>query len=388
MKISGRIYNYRSLKHISFLILKEEGVLHQIVVKEQKQRDHLKSKSLNDYLLVLVSEVPNEISKDKSTEYLLEKIIKSYNSLAEVPYPFYDSSQVSKEIRLKNRAYELSSIESFEIFSFKSRLLKYIRCFFDSNDHLEIITPKIISTGAEGGSELFPIRYFDKKAYLSQSPQLFKQMAINQGFKRIYQIGAIYRGEKSNTNRHLAEATSVDFEMELPLENPLNFLIEYNIKFLKNILEKVSEDPLERVANRAKILLEELNNIRRTSLEESLENPTKEGFVVIDNFEKKEKPFYIKANGISSLGIDIEYNGLELTSGGVREENYTILSKELLLRGHNLDGFKQYLRTFKGGAPLHGGNAYGLQRLMIVLLNKENVREATMYYRDRKPVLF
>ena len=379
IKISGRIYNYRSLKTVSFLILKEEGRTYQLVVKDKRQKEVLNKKSLNDYLLVLA------IKEDE--DLILDRIIKSYDTIAEVPYPFYDNSPVSREIKLKYRNYELCSLESYQIFSFRSRLLKNIRSFFEANNHIEITTPKIISIGAEGGSELFKVRYFEKMAYLSQSPQLYKQMTINQGFKKCFEIGPIFRGEKSNTNRHLAEATSVDFEMELSLASPLEELIEYNILFLRSILTNILKDPNEKIACRAQDLLSELEKIKRSS-DEDYNSEDKSGFRILDTFEKKDKPFYIKAKGISSLGFDIEYNGLELTSGGIREENYSILTKEMSLRGHYLEGFKSYLRTFKGGAPIQGGNAYGLERLMMIILEKENIRETTMYHRDRKVIAF
>jgi aspartyl/asparaginyl-tRNA synthetase len=373
--ISGRLFNIRKLKNISFLIIKEEGNLIQVVVKEPSLLEFCEKIKNNSYLLITVNQEERDL--------VLLKINKSYSSEPIVPYDLYSTKleDVDRGLKLKNRPYDLGSIENYNIFTYRSRLLGYIREFFLNNGHVEINTPKIIYSGAEGGSELFKVKYFEKTYYLAQSPQLYKQMAINQGFKRVFEIASIYRGQKSNTNRHLSEAISIDFEMELPLKDPQKTLLDYNISFLRHILNRSLKDPWQVVRTNSEKLLKELDLIK----DGTKEGPTP-GFAIISDFKREEKPFYIKFVKQETMGYDIEYNGLELTSGGVREENYEKLVKQMLLRGHTVGNFNFYLNTFKGGAPFHGGSAYGLERLMMIILDKENIRDTVMYPRDRKDI--
>jgi aspartyl/asparaginyl-tRNA synthetase len=377
MRISGRIENFKNLKKIYFLTLREKGKLYDLVVKDPKLICLLNTKRLDSYLLV-----ETEVGE---TELYLKKIIKSYSSETFCPFSFYDQkyTPTSFAVRMENRVHDLKSIENYQIFKFRSELLKWIREYFYLTNHLEITTPKIITVGAEGGSDLFEIRYFKKRAFLSQSPQLYKQMAINQGYSKVFEIGPIFRGERSDTNRHLSEATSVDFEMELSLTmDPLKELIDYNLSFLNYIFEKGSKYQNPEISENCKRLILELSEIKyRKDSEETVE-----GFCIVNEYKKKDKPFYIKNVKNENKGFDIEYNGLELTSGGQREENFEQLTKEIQLRSITINSLKEYLLTFRGGAPIQGGNAYGLERLMMVILKKENIREGILYYRDKTKI--
>ncbi len=286
-------------------------------------------------------------------------------------------------------------------------LLTGIREYLEDQGFIETHTPKIVSTGAEGGATLFQLEYFNKKAYLAQSPQLFKQALMATGLERIYEIGPAFRAEKSHTTKHLSEFTSFDFEQsfiesqedvmktaEECIAHAVKHVKEHEAKFLE-ILGKdleVPETPFERVSfSEVKQMLtekgKEIEVDLDTEAEKMLEKEMDSDFYFITNFPAKEKPFYImEKEDKYSHSFDLDYKGVEIASGGQREHRYDVLMNRIRKQGLDPEDFEFYLNSFKYGMPPHGGIGIGLDRVVQKLLDLSNVREAVLFPRDQERV--
>ena len=282
------------------------------------------------------------------------------------------------------------------------------------NDFTEIKTPKIISSGTEGGTNIFELKYFDKTAYLAQSPQFYKQTMVGSGFERVFEIGPVFRAEIHDTIRHLNEYTSLDFEMGfIDNEQDVIDMQEKAIKFIFNTLLTEHKELIEEFNIDIKIP----ENIPRIHFLEALEIASKfnvknmdgdispEGErVICDYFEKekyssfvyiigypvKKRPMYTMPDERLpgyTRSFDLLFKGLEVTTGGQRINDYKMLKDRIKEFGGNPKEFKHYLDIFKYGMPPHGGLGMGLERLTMKFLNLTNVREASLFPRDRNRLI-
>ena len=274
----------------------------------------------------------------------------------------------------------------------------------------EIRTPKIVARGAEGGSNVFRLDYFNKKAELGQSPQFYKQTMVGV-YDRVFEAAPVFRAEKHNTTRHLNEYTSLDFEMGyiegfedvMAMETAM---LQYVMKLLSEEYEKellmlnvtlpdvskipavtfkrakelVSEKYSRPIRNPYDLEPEEENLIGRYFKEEFGSD-----FVFVTHYPSKKRPFYAMDDPRDpkyTLSFDLLFRGLEITTGGQRIHDYDAIIKKMEARGMDPEELASYLMIFKYGMPPHGGLGIGLERLTMRLLNEQNVRETTMFPRD------
>jgi len=322
------------------------------------------------------------------------------------PLPIDPTGRVesSMDKRLDSRALDLRNNRISNIFRIKSYALYLIRNFLYSRMFVEVNTPKIIGNATEGGADLFSFEYFSKKAYLAQSPQLYKEQ-LTLGLERVFEISSYFRAEPSHTVRHLSEFVSVDLEaaffdysdimdnIEELITTTINDLFIQHGKEMKYIdnKEEITVDKIPRVTYQK--CLDELKG-SGVNLEfgDDLSDPAlrKLGevfpkFYFITDWPTKLKPFYIlehENKSDLSKSFDLQYGYLEIVSGGNREHDSEKLRNKLLEKGLDPRSFSDHLRTFEWGMPPHSGCGIGFDRLMMILTNSTNIREVVLYPRD------
>lgn len=288
-------------------------------------------------------------------------------------------------------------------------MVDLIKEAMSQEDFLNVTTPKIVASGAEGGATLFNVDYFGKPAYLAQSPQLYKQMLMSTGMDRIYEIGPAFRAEHSNTNRHVTEFTSFDGEMcwiekEEDVMEMIGKVVDHVLRGLKEkgrkqleILGKdinVPELPYPiltyseclKIVQDAGLPLKEGDDLGTDGEKIVGEYMAKQGkeLYFIAEYPEEAKPFYImeKDGTPYSFSFDLDYKGQEISSGGQREHRYDVLVARMQKKGLDPDDFEDYLAAFKFGMPPHGGWGIGVDRLLEKMLDLPNVREAILFPRD------
>ncbi len=290
----------------------------------------------------------------------------------------------------------------------QAALVRGFRRYLDRQGFTEIFTPKVVRAGAEGGSGLFGVDYFEKRAYLAQSPQLYKQIMVGV-FERVYEVAPVWRMEEHHTSRHLNEYLSLDVEMGfIGSEEEIMDLEE---ALLQEMLEEAltgagdeirllgAEWPsfpkdIPRLTHKEarRILKEELGYPVGQDLSEEAERLLGEyakarwgtDWLFITKYPRALRPFYThpEPDG-TTRGFDLLFRGLEITSGGQRIHRYEELLESLKAKGMDPEGFQGYLEVFKYGMPPHGGFAIGAERLTQKLLGLPNVRYARAFPRDR-----
>jgi nondiscriminating aspartyl-tRNA synthetase len=406
--IRGWVYRLRSLAKTTFIIMRDCSGEAQCVASSESIKDlHLK---LDDAI-----EIHGRVKPDNRSKYGYEidviegKILnRAANNL-----PFNSSSNIEAvglETLLEYRPLAARNDAIDNIFRTQAALLKYFREFLSSNRFLEIITSKIVASGTEGGTNLFEIKYFDRVAYLAQSPQFYKEHGV-AGFERVFETGHVYRAEPHATSRHLTEYYSLDFEAGF-IDGPEDViriereLLTYMFEQINNnyghILEYYKQPPLPSMLEVPiwefdKCLEELKENFGRTDLIDDLdpegerqlcklvEAETGIPAVFVIGYPLSSRPFYTAPRGThgAANSFDLLFRGLEITTGGQRLHRREDLEAALRNRGIDPANFENHLRMFDLGMPPHGGLAIGLERLTMQVLGLGNVKEAVLYPRDR-----
>jgi aspartyl-tRNA synthetase len=341
-----------------------------------------------------------------------------------LPLGVIDTVSVGLDTRLDNRFMDLRRAHVSAMFTLRSRVLQYGRDHLITEGFKEINSPKIIASASEGGTNLFPMMYFDTPAFLSQSPQLYKQLTILGGMERVFEIGPAFRAEKHDTYRHLNEFISFDIEGAWMNDDDVMCVQE---RMIHHIWKMIAENDLDQ--------FEIINAYRESQGDEpitvdvpSLPFPRIEycdaiqmiqdageniawgddidsshcdiiaakypGFHFLPRWPMEMKPFYIHhisgETGTTgeqlSRGFDLNYGRDEMTSGGQREHNVDVLEQNLRNKGLDPADFSFYTNGFRYGAPPHAGWGLGVARLMMVLTGSKNVRETVLFPRDRQRV--
>jgi nondiscriminating aspartyl-tRNA synthetase len=321
-----------------------------------------------------------------------------------------DISQVSQEVLLDYRPLSLRHESVGLTFRLQAEIVHLFREFLRARRFTEIITSKIVSGGTEGGTNLFPLKYFERTAYLAQSPQLYKEYGV-AGLERVFETGHVYRAEPHATSRHLTEYYSLDLELgfldsardviQLERELLTHVFAGLNAKFgeafaaakvppLPSMLEApiwTFREALGRLAaahGRAD-LTDDLDGEAERQLCALAEKETGVPAVFVLGYPQESRPFYTHPGEEpgTSAGFDLLFRGVEITSGGQRLHTRASLEEALRAKGIDPKGFEGHLRMYELGMPPHGGLAIGLERLTALVLGLPNVREATMYPRDR-----
>ncbi|RLF78063.1 aspartate--tRNA(Asn) ligase, partial [Thermococci archaeon] len=416
VKVAGWVYEVKDLGGIKFVWLRDREGIVQITAPKKKVNEEifLIIPKLNSEDVVAVEGVVNFTPKAKlGFEIIPEKI--EILAKAESPLPLDPTGKVKAELdtRLDNRFIDLRKPEVMAIFKIRSNVFKAIREFFYQEGFVEIHTPKIIATATEGGTELFPMKYFERDAFLAQSPQLYKQIMMASGVDRVFEIAPIFRAEEHNTTRHLNEAWSIDAEMafienedevmqllERLVAHAINYVREHNEKELKILNFELEEPklPFRRITYTQALEIlkdlgkeipwgEDIDTEGEKLLGQYIKETYDEDLYFIYQYPSEAKPFYIMKYDEKpeiSRAFDLEYRGVEITSGGQREHRYEKLKEQIAEKGLNVESFEFYLKAFRYGMPPHGGFGLGAERLLKQMLNLKNIREVILFPRDRR----
>lgn len=414
VRLSGWVHRVRELGALTFVILRDRSGLVQLVLDGK-----------TDLSLESVITVTGEAALNEKAPGGAEVRVKALEcvSRAAGDLPFQVNADIGKvgiEPILDKRALSLRNPKISAIFRVQSTIIEAFAAYLRGRGFTEIKTSKIVSGGTEGGTNLFEVQYFDRKVYLAQSPQCYKQTLVASGMERVFEIAQAYRAEKHDTPRHLNEYVSLDIEMAF-IESERD-LIELEKGVLAHVFEELARKNAAELAMWAKegASVPDTNavlNAPTIGYEEALAianaesakrkggrifdiNPDAERYicewamrekgialVFVNEFPRRHRPFYTyPLDAVRTMSFDAVFRGLEITSGGRRQHDYAAQLEALPRFGINADSMEDYLSIFKYGCPPHGGFAIGLERLTAKILGLANVKEASLFPRDRKRV--
>ncbi|XRO75794.1 aspartate--tRNA(Asn) ligase [Methanocaldococcus sp. 28A] len=408
--VMGWVHSIRALGKIIFVILRDREGFVQIVAPKQKVGEELfkqiKKLGAEDVIAVRGKVIANE--KAPNGFEILPLELEVLNTALR-PLPLDPAEKVPAELdtRLENRFLDLRRPKIQAIFKIRSEMLKSVRKTLYEEGFIEVNTPKLVASCTEGGTELFPISYFEREAFLGQSPQLYKQMLMATGLDRVFEIAPIFRAEEHNTRRHLNEATSIDIEMAFAddkdamdilekvvynafvdvYENRKKEIetlgIEFNLPDKK--FDRITYDEAIDIANAKGVEIEWGQDLSREA--EKAIGEEMGGLYFITDWPTETRPFYTmpdEKNPNICKAFDLMYKDLEISSGAQRIPLYDLLVENIKKKGLNPDGFTYYLEAFKYGMPPHAGWGLGADRFTMVLTQQENIRECVLFPRDRQ----
>ncbi len=404
----GWVQEIRDLGGIRFIILQDREGTVQVTIPKKKVDIEVLSKS--DLLQKRYSfAVQGTVKKTTMTSRGIEVVPKQLKVLGtaaeQLPIDITGKTPANIEVRLDARALDLCMEQNVAAFKVQHTALEAIRRFLFEKGFLEVHTPRIIATATEGGAALFAVDYFGLKAFLAQSPQLYKEQLV-MSLEKVFEVGPFFRAEESHTRRHLSEFVSVDIEEAFADAEDVMTLLEQVIHHTcKAVKEKCQK---ELSVLKSKLDVPDLP-FKRLAYSEILDELKKQGveipwgedipteafrtlgklhpnFYFITDWPTHAKAFYIKPredNPEVCEGFDLMWRWIELVSGGTRIAEKELLISRLQEQGLNPEAFKHHLQAFDFGMPPHAGWAIGLERLTMVLTGKKNIREVTFYPRDR-----
>ena len=414
--IEGFVDNIRNLQWVQFIILKDDTGKVQITVEKSLEENKELVEIVNNLTIestIKVTGVLKESPKVKlnGMELIPTKIVVTSISEPELPFNYKDITNVNLDTRLDYRFIDLRSDKNILLFKVQSTLIRYMREYLYNNNFTEIHTPKLIGTASESGSEVFEVKYFDRLAYLAQSPQFYKQMAMASNFNRIFEVAPCFRAENSNTSKHTTEFTSFDVEFSYinGVEDVMKLESEMLVYGLEKLKETMGEEikstfgiditvptlpfPVMKLADIYRELEERYNykvdkseqNDLTTEAERLCKKLAHDKFnheflFVVDFPAEKRAIYHMRdENGILQ-GYDLIWQGIEITTGAQREHRYEEIVKNAKEKGLDKD-VKFYLEFFKYGCPPHGGFAIGVDRLTMLLLQIPSVKESMFLFR-------
>ena len=412
--IEGFVDNIRYLQYVDFLIIRDTTGKVQVTIEKNTSNEFLTKivSTITPESTVKITGILHKNDKVKlnNMELIPTNITVTSKCLEELPLNYKDSKSAAIDTRLNYRFLDLRSDKNILMFKVQTCMINAMREFVIKNNFTEIHTPKIISTASESGSEVFEVNYFGRKAYLAQSPQFYKQMAMCAGFEKVFEIAPAFRAEKSNSYRHTTDFTSFDIEMSYlnNLDELMDFEENLFIAGLKAVKEKYGKEIKELFNVEVivptkpfpRIKLEELYKIlekeygykmnyedvgdMNAESEKLASKYVKEKydheFVFITDFSAKKRAFYHKRENGIPQGADLIWKGCETTTLALRENNYETLCKQAKEKGLDQD-VKFYLEFFKYGCPPHGGFAIGVDRITMLLLETGSLKETMFIFR-------
>ncbi len=408
VEVQGWIENLRDKKNMQFVVIRDlSGKIQITVVKSETPEvaEIFSHATLESTIKVIGKAVKNDYVKLGGIEIIPEsvEITSKAEALPIGPESFIDQ-------RLDYRWLDLRQVKNQLIFQVQTVMAAALREFLLERHFIEIHTPKLIPTASESGSEVFEVKYFDRKAYLAQSPQFYKQMAMAAGFERIFECGPVFRAEKSHTKKHATEFTG--FDLEFSFINSFEDVMEMEEEMLAHMLKRIKErcgekikevfgidivvpslpfpkmklaDVYSELENRYGFKVDESEKGDLTTEAERLcENLAKEmfghEFLFITDYSFEKRAFYhMRKDGVPQ-GYDLIWKGVEITTGAQREHRYEVLKAQAEEKGLAKD-VEFYLEFFKYGVPPHGGFGLGLDRMIMVLLGVPTIKEAEFLFR-------
>ena len=409
--LAGFAHEIRDLGGIAFLVLRDrEGIAQITLIKKLLGKDVFKTaRSISRESVVMVrGNVKAEAKAPRGYEILPTEI--QVLSSAQVPLPLDPTEKVECELdtRLDSRFMDIRRPSVLAAFEIESAVLHSLRDYFYQKGAIEVFTPKIVAAATEGGTDLFPISYFEKEAFLNQSPQLYKQMLMGAGMDRVYEIGPIFRAEEHDTRRHLNEAISIDLEVSFADDRDVMEILEEAVAGAYSyVAENCSRQlavlglelevpslPFKRITYTEALDLAgekadskmEWGDDLDTETERFLGESIGEHYFLID-WPSSIKPYYTlpyEERPEVCRGFDLMHPRMELASGAQRVHDYNQLVERIKEKGLDPDGFEFYLKAFRYGMPPHAGWGLGLSRLVMTMLKLENIRDAVIFPRDRR----
>ncbi len=407
--LAGWVHEVRKLKNVTFLLLRDITGIIQVTGKAGTcDKNIIESMDIPKESVISVEGIVKINPEAKIGFEIIPTKITNLNPISKV-IPFETTGKVPAELdtRLDYRYIDLRRLQTEAIFKIESTILNSFRNFLYNKGFNEIRTSSIVAEATEGGADLFPLQYFEEKAYLAQSPQLYKQMAVIGGLDKVFMIMPVYRAEKSNDLYHLNEITQMDVEIgfsdyndaEKLLKDTLEFIISEVVRRNDSDLKvlgielKVPETKVIEYAEVVKKLKEKGESIEfgddfSREHEKAIEKYFGES-VLVTEFPTKVRAFYSMPNENNkelSHSYDLIYKGMEISSGAQRIHIADMLVDAIKERGMDPNNFKSYVDAFRCGAPPHAGWSIGLERLAMQITGMKNIRECAMFPRDRKRI--
>jgi len=414
VKIAGFVKTIRDHGGIKFLIVRDISGIIQVVVNKSNIETAKTAELLNlESVVEILGVVEEEKQAPNGFEIQAEEIKILSLSAPELPIPVVEKGQEETEqhIRLDWRWLDLRKPKKALIFKVWTVMEQAFREYLLSNGFIQIHSPKLMNVPSESGAELFEVKYFDRTAYLAQSPQFYKQMAMAAGFEKVFEIGPVFRANPSFTSRHDTEFTSYD--VEISFIESYKDIISLEERLIQYMLTKIKEKLGDLILNFydreiiipsipfPKVTMKEAKKIlsklgvpsekegdltpeEERKLCEYIKEKTNHEFVFATEWPADVRPFYhmrLEKDPSLTKSFDLLWNGLEITTGAQREHRYDILKKQAEEKNISLDSIKFYLNFFKYGCPPHGGFGLGPTRMLIKIFNVSNVREVTYLYR-------
>lgn len=414
VRLHGSIYKIRKMSSFAFVLLRTKRQMVQCVYEPAYARFALEELKEEACVRFTAEVIREERSRSGYDLHLLE--VEILSEPEEVPPVVINQKRVNTSIEnlLDYRPITLRNEKERAIFQIQAKICQAFREFLDSHHFTEIHTPKIAAAGAEGGANIFSLSYFGEQAYLAQSPQFYKQ-AMVPVYERVFEIGPVFRAEKHNTQRHLNEYTSMDFEMGFI--DGFEDVMQMETKVLQNIMAVLKADYAPQLAA-LHVALPDVTRIPAVRFDEAKRmvsekygrairdpfdlEPEEEQlisrlfaeeygseFVFVTHYPSKKRPFYAADDPEDpryTLSFDLLFRGLEVTTGGQRIHDYDTQVAKMLKKGMNPEDFAGYLMIHKYGTCPHGGLGLGLERLTARLLGENNVRETCLFPRDQQRI--
>lgn len=410
IRMNGAVHTIRHMGEVAFVILRKSRGLVQCVY-EAGITDFDIRELKEESAVEVMGVVKAEERAPQGFEIRLKEI-RVLSRPAE-PLPLAVSKwklNTSLEAKLSLRPISLRNVRERAKFKIQEGIVRGFRDYLLSRDFTEIRTPKIVARGAEGGSNVFKLEYFNKKAELGQSPQFYKQTMVGV-YDRVFEAAPVFRAEKHNTTRHLNEYTSLDFEMGYidsfrDVMDMETGMLQYVMKLLEQDYKKELDMlgvTLPEVGRIPAVRFDQAKELVSRKYDRKIRNPYDlepeeelligryfqeeygSDFVFVTHYPSKKRPFYAMddpADPRFTLSFDLLFRGLEVTTGGQRIHDYREITAKMEKRGMDPEDIASYLMIFKYGMPPHGGLGIGLERLTMRLLDKQNVREASLFPRD------
>ena len=421
VKVQGFVENIRDSKAMVFVVLKDITGKVQVTLEKEKAPNLAEkfSEVTPDSVITIIGDViANEYVKMGGIEIIPTEVeVESIAAAIPIARKEIPATKKKKAVerssidqRIDYRWIDLRTDENQLMFKIQTTLVNAMREYLIKNNFIEIHTPKLIGAASESGADVFEVKYFDRNAYLAQSPQFYKQMAMAAGFERIFEVGPVFRAEKSFTSKHTTEFTG--FDLEFSYINSYKDVMKMEEELLKASLKSVSEKYGEEIKNVFGIelivpetpfpvvTLKELYQGLKEDFglevpEAEMDDLTTEAeklsfdwvkkhfnheFLFVTDYDAKKRAFYHMRDekGIPQ-GYDLIWRGVEITTGAQREHRYEILKKQAEEKGLDKD-VEFYLEFFKYGCPPHGGFGIGIDRLTMLLLGL-NIKEAMFIFR-------
>ncbi len=411
VRLAGWVHNIRDFREVKFLILRDRGGLVQTVIDPGARIDM--TRIGKECVVELEGKVVPEPRAPGGAEVhigTLKVLARAHEPPLEINRPQVLAKTHLDKI-LDHRPISVRALPIRAIFKVQAEIIRAYSEYLRSQDFTEFKSSKIVATGTEGGANLFQIEYFERQAYLAQSPQFYKQTMVGSGFERVFEVGPVYRAEKHETSRHINEYTSLDFEMGFIRDE--QDVIAMQVGLLRHISEEVARtcaeelklhgakvpvigDTIPQLTFKEAVQLVEASGHRLPAgdLDPEAERrlcdwtlkKTGSEFVYVVGFPLAHRPMYTyfrEDDPATSRSFDLLFRGLEITTGSQRIHDHDLLVAKMRERGLDPELYQSYLSIFKHGMPPHGGLAIGLERLTMQVLGLSNVKEATLFPRDR-----